>query len=230
MSKTAVLYDIHGNLRALDAVLAHAHAAGAGSFVLGGDYALFGPEPAETVALLRGLGDAVWIRGNVDRWCAHPDQAGEDELLQRAIADCAGALGEELAGALGGLPEHHVQGETRFCHASPISDMRSFGPDPGEADEELLAGVGERRIVFGHTHLQFHRPRPDGVELVNPGSVGMPLDGDPRAAYALMGEDGTLTPERVPYDHQAAATAVGERFGRLPWAQRSERRLRCAAP
>jgi len=230
VSKTAVLYDIHGNLRALEAVLAHAQAAGARSFVLGGDYALLGPEPAETLAVLHGLRDAVWIRGNVDRWCAHPDQAGEDELLQRAIADCRSALGQELSAVLGALPEHHVQEGTRFCHASPASDMRSFRPDPAEEDEELLAGVAEPRVVFGHTHLQFERARPHGVELVNPGSVGMPLDGDRRAAYALMHDDGTLAPARVPYDHEAAAAAVLERFGPLPWAQRSERRLRCAAP
>src|SRR5581483_4388179 len=74
----ALLYDMHGNLRALNAVLADARAAGATRFVLGGDYAAFGPEPAETVAALRELEDATWIRGNWERWCAHPDQAREE--------------------------------------------------------------------------------------------------------------------------------------------------------
>ena len=54
----------------------------------------------------------------------------------------------------------------------------------------MLAGTAEQRVVFGHTHLQFRRSGPRGVELLNPGSVGMPLDGDPRAAYALVHDDG----------------------------------------
>ena len=66
----------------------------------------------------------------------------------------------------------------------------------------------ERRIVFGHTHLQFRRLRDDGIELVNPGSVGLPLDGDPRAAYALVLDDGSLALRRVSYDSDASAAAV----------------------
>ena len=75
-----LLYDFHGNPRALDAVLTDAGEAGVGRFLLGGDYALFGPEPRETVARLRDL-DATWIRGNVDRWTAEPGDAPDDPLL-----------------------------------------------------------------------------------------------------------------------------------------------------
>jgi predicted phosphodiesterase len=224
----AVIYDVHGNLPALQAVLDDARAAGADRYLLGGDYTLFGPWPAATVAALRELPRATWIRGNVDRWCAFPDQADPDELLQRAIADCRGALGDEPAGELGALSEQVVLDGTRYCHASPKSDMESFMPDPGEDDDELLAGATERRIVFGHTHLQFRRRRADGVELVNPGSVGMPLDGDTRAAYALVLDDGTLEHRRVSYDHERSAAAVRENFGDPDWATRSERRLRSA--
>ena len=81
----------------------------------------------------------------------------------------------------------------------------------------------EARLVFGHTHLPFARTaaiagRP--VELVNPGSVGMPLDGDHRAAYALLHEDGTIEHRRVAYDHAEAVAALRERYGDSGWLDR----------
>jgi predicted phosphodiesterase len=226
----AVIYDVHGNLAALEAVLDDARGAGAETFLLGGDYALFGPWPAETVAALRSLPDATWIRGNVDRWCAFPDSDSIDELVARAVTDCAGALGPELTAGLGALPEQTVIDGVRYCHASPLSDLRSFLPDPGLDDDEMLAGASERRIVFGHTHLQFRRTGEDGIELVNPGSVGLPMDGDHRAAYALVAPDGTLELRRVGYDHAASAAALRELWGDADWAVRSERRLLHAEP
>lgn len=225
MPALALLYDIHGNAIALKAVLEDARRAGAERFLLGGDYALFGPWPSETVEVLRGVASTTWIRGNVDRWCAFPDQAGPDDLLQRAIADCRAALGADTVAELGALEEQVVLDGTRYCHASPVSDLESFMPDPGELDDELLGGAGERRIVFGHTHLQFRRRREDGIDLINPGSVGLPLDGDRRAAYALVREDATVELRRVNYDHERSAAALSERFGDVAWAARSQRRL-----
>jgi diadenosine tetraphosphatase ApaH/serine/threonine PP2A family protein phosphatase len=63
-------------------------------------------------------------------------------------------------------------------------------------------------VLFGHTHVPFARTSAAGVELVNPGSVGMPFDGDPRAAYALLGDDGRFSHRRVEYDHRASAARV----------------------
>jgi diadenosine tetraphosphatase ApaH/serine/threonine PP2A family protein phosphatase len=231
MPPLALLYDVHGNLSALRAVFADARGAGAQRFLLGGDYALFGPFPAETVAALRELEDAVWIRGNVDRWTAQPEQLPqEEELLMRAVADCREALGAETADRLGELPEELVIEGTRYCHASPLSDMRSFMPEAADDEQELLAVVSERRVVFGHTHLQFSRVSAGGIELVNPGSVGLPLDGDVRAAYALVHEDGSIELRRVPYEHREAIAALRDRFGEVPWALRSIRRLETARP
>jgi diadenosine tetraphosphatase ApaH/serine/threonine PP2A family protein phosphatase len=231
MAPLALIYDVHGNLPALEAVLADARAADAQGFLLGGDYALFGPFQAECVAALRALPQATWIRGNVDRWAANPsDLPADDELLLRAVADCREVLGVELADELGKLPEQVVIDGTRYCHASPLSDMRSFLPEPGDDDEELLAGASELLVVFGHTHLQFRRSGPGGVELLNPGSVGLPLDGDARAAYALAHGDGSIEHRRVDYDRDAAIAALGERFGDLDWAQRSIRRLQTSRP
>jgi hypothetical protein len=87
----ACLYDVHGNLPALEAVLADAEAAGATRYCLGGDYALFGAWPAETVERLRGLENAMWIRGNGERWTADAAAAPDNPVVQGAswCARCA---------------------------------------------------------------------------------------------------------------------------------------------
>src|SRR5205814_4277625 len=95
----AVLYDMHGNLGALEAVLRDAEANGCDSFLLGGDYALFGPQPRETVERLDSLG-AEWIRGNGERWTAAPDDAPDDEVVQGALAASREELGEDLVARL----------------------------------------------------------------------------------------------------------------------------------
>ena len=207
---TALLYDIHGNLPALEAVLEDVAREGEERFLLGGDYALFGAWPGETVRALRKL-DAVWIRGNGERWTASPDDA--PEAVRGAVLRCGEMLGQELVDDLAALPETYAEGDTLFCHGSPQSDVRSFTPEPGDDEPELLEGVAHGRLVFGHTHLAFARRAANGVELVNPGSVGMPFDGDPRAAWALLREDGVIEHRRVDYDRAASAAAVRQALG-----------------
>ncbi len=94
-----------------------------------------------------------------------------------------------------------------LVHGSPLSDVESFPPKPGDDDERMLKGVRGKTVVFGHSHLQFKRPGPQGTTLVNPGSAGMPLDGDVRAAYALRHDDGAFEFRRVEYDIERAAQA-----------------------
>src|SRR5205807_9500382 len=108
--------------------------------------------------------------------------------------------------------------------------MRTFFPEHTDDEDELLDGINDRRVVFGHTHLQFRRVRPDGVELINPGSVGMPLDGDTRAAFALIDEDDAVELRRVGYDHVAVADEMLENFRAEPWVTRTVERLRTARP
>jgi len=225
----AVLYDVHGNLAALDAVIADARAAGAEQWVLGGDYALFGAWPAETLARLRELEPAVQVRGNVDRWTGDPAGAPGDAELQGAIADCRAALGDELAAGLAALPFEAEIAGARIVHASPVSDVRGFSPEAAGEDAELLAGVTHARLVFGHTHVQFRRTVGE-TELVNPGSVGVPLDGDPRAAYALVDPDGGLELRRVGYDTAAAVAQLREAFGERAWVREISGRLERSAP
>jgi predicted phosphodiesterase len=222
-----MLYDVHGNLPALEAVLADARGAGAERWLLGGDYALFGGWPEDCLALLEGLPDAVWIRGNGERWTANPDDAPDNPVVPGAVQACREALGDALTEELAGLPFDHVEGDTYACHASPVSDVRSFMPEPADDEAELLEGVTARRLIFGHTHLPFRRER-DGIELVNPGSVGMPFDGDTRAAYALVHPDETIEHRRVSYDHTVSAARVRERF-EGGWADVVARRIEQAA-
>jgi predicted phosphodiesterase len=206
----AVLYDIHGNLPALDAVIADAHAAGGDEFVLGGDYALFGAFPQATVARLREL-DAIWIRGNTDRWLEEASDLPPSELNERALAFCREALGDATR-ELAGLPGTRTVEGALVCHASPRSDMRAFTPKADASDAELLADGDPDVVVFGHTHLQFQRPSGRHT-LVNPGSVGLPFDGDRRAAYALWHGEGDFELRRVEYDSDAYAAQVRERMG-----------------
>jgi putative phosphoesterase len=210
----ACLYDVHGNLPALEAVLADLGEAD--RYILGGDYALMGAWPAETVARLRELEPAIWIRGNADRWLADPP-----EQLQEAVAFARGELGAALAAELAALPETAEDGDMLICHASSVSDLRGIPPEPSDEDAELLEGVTASRLLFGHTHVAFRRVA-GVIELVNPGSVGIPLDGDHRAAYAVIHDDGRVEHRRVAYDHMASAAKVrslGE------WAEVIARRI-----
>ncbi len=224
----ALVYDVHGNLPALEAVLADAEAAGAQQYVLGGDFSLFGAWPQETVDRLRRVSGALWIRGNGERWTAFPAAAPEDSLVQAAIADCAASLGQETVAELAALPKEVQLRGTRFCHGSPVSDTRSFSPEADEHDAELLAGLAEGRLVFGHTHLPFARHAGE-VELINPGSVGMPFDGIPRASYALMHDEGVVEHRRLEYDHAASAAELRLRHPDAAWAQTAAGRIQRAA-
>jgi predicted phosphodiesterase len=208
-STTAVLYDIHGNLAALEAVLAEAEGTGATRYVLGGDYAAFGPWPRETTELLETVPALVRIRGNVDRWLRERPEVPEDkqELITAALTAARESLGPALVERLYGLPERAELDGMLVCHGSPISDIESFAPEAQPGEGRMLAGEAERTILFGHSHQQFERPGPTGTLLVNPGSVGAPLDGDPRAAWAVY-ENGTFGFRRTAYDVERAAAQM----------------------
>jgi len=205
----AVLYDIHGNLVALETVLAEAEQVGATSYLLGGDYATFGPWPRETVERLDELPAVARIRGNVDRWLREepevPDSARP--LVTTAVAVAQELLGPALVAELHGLPERAELDGILVCHGSPLSDIESFAPEAQADEKRLLAGEAQRTILFGHSHVQFRRAGPNGTSLVNPGSVGAPLDGDPRAAWAIL-QGGEIAFRRTAYDTERAAAQM----------------------
>jgi diadenosine tetraphosphatase ApaH/serine/threonine PP2A family protein phosphatase len=200
----AVLYDIHGNLLALDEVLKDADAAGADAYLLGGDFASFSPWPLETVERLRALEETTWIRGNGERWLREPPADRPDVAAELAAHDSGLGTNE---GWLYSLQAQVELDGVLYVHGSPLSDVESFPAEPGEDDERMLNGVHDTTVVFGHSHLQFERPGPNGTTLINPGSAGMPLDGDVRAAYALRHDDGRFEFRRVDYDYERAAQA-----------------------
>jgi predicted phosphodiesterase len=198
----AVLYDIHGNLVALDEVLKDADAAGADAYLLGGDFASWSPWALETIERLRALPQSTWIRGNGERWLREPPADRPDVASELREVDSG--LGTE-EGWLYSLQTQVELDGVLYTHGSPLSDVESFPAEPGEDDERMLNGVRDKVVVFGHSHLQFKRPGPNGTTLINPGSAGMPLDGDVRAAYALRHDDGEFEFRRVEYDNERAA-------------------------
>src|SRR3954452_5708770 len=133
----ACLYDVHGNLPALEAVLEDAADCGATRYVLGGDYALFGGWPAETVARLRELENALWIRGNGERLTHDAGAAPDNPVVRAAIASARAALGDDLVARVADIAMLGEDRETLVCHGSPPSDVRSFLPEPGDDEEEL---------------------------------------------------------------------------------------------
>jgi diadenosine tetraphosphatase ApaH/serine/threonine PP2A family protein phosphatase len=208
----AVLYDIHGNTDALGEVLAEADLLGVDGYLLGGDYGTPSPAPIETLDRLKQLPNATWIRGNGERWLREPPLDRPEVMATYEVF--SGGIAEDVVDWLYNLPPQAERDGVLYVHGSPVSDVESFSPQPQEGEEKLLGGVHDRTVVFGHSHQQFRRPGPDGTDLVNPGSVGMPLDGDRRAAWATW--DGDFELRRTDYDVERAAAAyrsLGGEFG-----------------
>ncbi|WP_163509488.1 metallophosphoesterase family protein [Fodinicola acaciae] len=212
--RVAVLADIHGNLPALDAVLADVQAVGVDRIVLNGDL-LTGPMPMQTLERLRGLGDqAVWIRGNADRELVAAYDGEPNDLPEVAVAPteyCAAHLSRKHRDFLDGLPQSATLevtglGKVLFCHATGRSDTEIVLVDsPLERFREAFAGSDEPTVVLGHTHMPFDRLA-DRRRFVNPGSVGMPYAATPAAYWGLLGPDVVL--RRTAYDPKAAADTI----------------------
>ena len=181
MASVATLYDVHGNLRALEAVLAEV--PDDATIVVGGDICVAGDQPSETLERLRGLGDrVVWIRGNADREL-HPAEEGlaPPEVLDPTRA----ALSDEQIEFLHGLPPTAQIDRVLYVHASPRNDLDIFTErTPEDRLVELFADVDADVVVCGHTHMQFDRTIA-GKRVVNSGSVGRPYDDEPGAYWTL---------------------------------------------
>ena len=210
MAALAVVSDVHGNLVALEAVIADIDRRGIEQVVHGGDLALGGCQPAEVLDRLTELG---WpgVLGNTDEMLWRPDeqerQAARAPKLRGYLAllfeDYAPAtvelLGKERIERLRRLPTEHRDGEVKILHASPGDLWRA--PMPDADDAQLLASYGGEdasMVVYGHIHRPFVRSLGD-LTVANSGSVGSPLDGDPRASYLVI-DDGKAEVVRVEYD------------------------------
>jgi predicted phosphodiesterase len=227
--RIAALYDIHGNLPALDAVLAEVEAIGPDAIVIGGDVAL-GAMPAETIDRLRALDErAHFVMGNADRELVEAFDAGvrvedTEEGWTRLGAWNASRLGREQRDFLAGFApavtlESDDLGPVLFCHGSPRSDEEIITAlTPPERLAPMLAGSAEPTVVCGHTHRQFELET-GGRRVINAGSVGMPYEGVAAAFWVLLGPDVEL--RRTDYDVEGALETL--RAGGAPWIDEAVR-------
>jgi len=199
--RVAALYDIHGNLPALEAVLEEVDADT--TIVVGGDV-VGGPFGGETLEALRALGGrAVWLRGNTERELVEQPPPREGGPPPGEIERMRADLTDEQVEFVYGLPERvelDVDGLGRvlFCHAVPQNDLDIVTPlTPDERLASIVAGLETDAVVAGHTHMQEDR-RVAGVRWVNAGSVGMPYEDAAGAYWALLGPDVEL--RRTDYD------------------------------
>jgi putative phosphoesterase len=209
--RIAVLYDIHGNLPALRAVLAEVEHSGVDLVVFGGDVAA-GPMPVETIDVLAAYsGPARFVRGNADRLMVESfdgkskNSEGPDSwpasVLSRQHRDFLSKFEPSVEIAVDGL------GAVVCCHAGLDSDEVPI-ITPGTPVEVVAAAVASahgKLVVAGHTHMQFDRRVANG-RMVNAGSVGKPYADLPGAYWALLGSEVEF--RRTAYDFAAAAEAV----------------------
>jgi putative phosphoesterase len=242
MSRLAIVSDVHGNLVALEAVVADLRRRGVDRVVHAGDLALAGAQPAEVVDRIRELG---WsgIVGNTDEMLWRPERQAELEarapklgaMLRAFFEEYAPAtaerLGHERIAWLRELPVELRIDDVVLVHASPGDLWRA--PMADAPDEDLASVYGESGAavaVYGHIHVPFVRSM-GALTVANSGAVGSPFDGDPRASYLLV-EDGVPRVIRVPYnlDREAAALrasgypdaeriAETRRSGRFVWGR-----------
>ena len=224
--KIAALYDIHGNLPALNALLEELREVQPDLIVVGGDI-VSGPMPGQTLDRLYLLGDHVRaIRGNGDREAVmvvdgQPLSPAMPEEVREVTHWVAGQLTRSHRDFLAALPEQLVLpvedlGSVLFCHATVRHDEEIFTPlTPAERLNVIFSRVEQEIVVCGHTHMQFER-RVGSLRILNAGSVGMPYADRPGAYWLLLSPQGHEF-RWTGYDSEAAAQEI--RVSGYPHAQ-----------
>jgi len=223
--RMAIVSDIHGNLTALEAVLADLRETAPDLVLHGGDLADNGSAPAETLDRIRAL---RWrgVFGNTDEMLFAPEKLKAFADAQQpglrpvfaaveAIADAAReALGDERLAWLRGLGASVAEGPVALVHASPGDAWRAPPPEASDAVlEATFAALDKPVIVYGHIHRPFVR-RVGVMVVANTGSVGLAYDGDPRASYLLIDDaerEASPTVRRVAYDVELECRRIIER-------------------
>lgn len=197
------LYDIHGNLPALEAVLAEIETLPVDAIVLGGD-CVSGPLPHQTLERILQIEHPVYaIHGNADREVVAMYQGKTDSSMPDYVREITQWVAEQLNTEqiefLAQLPLIHILDDVLFCHATPRNDIDIFtSQTPNSIVAPMFADVEQAMVVCGHTHIQFEREI-NGVQIVNAGSVGMPFEGVP-GAYWLLVRDGEIEFRHTEYD------------------------------
>ena len=219
-SRVAAIYDVHGNLPALEAVLADLEGLNPDLIVVGGDV-VAGPMPAEVLDRLVALGQSIcFVRGNADRevlaaydegHCADATDAAdpaERTVLRTPPPGSTANTGTYWPPLQSILSWRLGCGSVLFCHGSPRSDEEIVTAATTEGRlREILAGVDQDLIVCGHTHAQFDR-RVGAKRVVNAGSVGMPYQGKPVGAFWLLLGAGGVSLRRSDYDLDRAVERI----------------------
>jgi len=217
--RIAVVTDVHGNLTALEAVVADLRTVGADLVVHGGDLICGGPRSAEVIDRVREL---QWpgVYGNVEEMCWAPHLVSEtlqapalhrirDLVLSHTIPRTLEEIGDERLAWLKRLPLRWTNGDVAVVHAGPDDPWRFTPPTATDDDLERVYGVLEAQVVvFGHIHVPFVRrlsrsgvasAQAAALTIANAGAVGQSFDGDTRASYAVVdGQDVEI--RRVAYD------------------------------
>jgi putative phosphoesterase len=201
--RVAALYDVHGNVEALEAVLEAVDREGVDAVVFGGDLA-WGPFPRATIELARSVANAAFILGNADELFAHavvrPDLAERHAFVVEHVDD-------EALEWLASRPFSWSADDTLYVHANPRDTVTTyFEWSPDEVLAAALDGVDESRVVSGHVHMQSDR-RVGDKRWICAGSVGMPYEDEPGAYWTLLA-DGVPSFRRSEYDLEHAAAAV----------------------
>lgn len=230
--RLAVLSDVHGNLLALEAVLADIEAHGEpDAYLILGDLAAFCPWPSETLARLQELPEVLFLQGNTDRylvtgqrpmsppvrspedWAVMPAKLIERDANFRWTVERLSYDDYEFLRDLPTRFDLDVPGYGRIVaiHANAQDDEAFLTPDTPDGEmRDYFSDLDARLVLYGHTHRPMDR-MVDGMRIVNDGSAGMPLDGDPRPAYALLdfaGDECAVTIHRVSYDRETVITEL----------------------
>lgn len=214
--KIAALFDIHGNLPALNAVFEELKEVKPDLIIIGGDI-VSGPMPVQTLERLSLEGEKIrFIRGNGDREVV---TAFDGQLLSHMTEKgregqqwVANQLTHSQRDFLAQLPEHITLsveglGDILFCHATPNSDEEIFTPNTSiDRLSAIFKDVDQQIVVCGHTHIQF-KQQVGEVCILNAGSVGMPFADKP-GAYWLLLSPGEYEFRRTAYDREAALKEI----------------------
>jgi putative phosphoesterase len=218
--RVGLVSDIHSNRVAFEAVLDDMPTVDA--LVCAGDVVGYNPWPAECVEAVRERSIPT-VMGNHDRAVAEGTAFRFNAMARAGVEHGRAELDDDQLEWLSALPDERtvLDGQVKLVHGHPDDPDRYTYPD--EFSAAMLEG--EELLVLGHTHVQGHERFEEGI-VCNPGSVGQPRDGDPRAAYAIADlEEGEIEERRVEYDIDAVAEAVDraglpERIGQRLYAGR----------
>lgn len=239
--RVAIVSDVHGSLRALEAVVADIERRSPDLIVHGGDLAVNGPRPAEVIDLIREL---AWpgVLGNTDEMLWRPEGLAEQEarapklrallrvMFEQTAPATADLIGEQRMDWLRQLGRDWRHEDLIVLHASPEDLWRAPLSDANDgALDEMYGGLGAGVVVYGHIHHPFVR-KLGNLTVANSGSVGLSYDGDRRASYLLI-DDGVPYVRRVEYEFELdIADLVASGYPYSSWLTEIKRTGRYVAP